>query len=480
MTTTLICVLGKVPGPVTTTVHALKGRNLRPDRVYVLQTDEAEVKNAASVVEAYLKRDQIAYHPVFVAIENITDDNEADIFRRELDKVFKSIQKTKDDCLIVSMTGGRKSMSAFITLTAQFYPVDHLFDTWVDPHYEQESISPRIKDEYCRKLEAGEPVDKLEPTAEHCRLIEFPLMPLLDFEETIANLDTLSLTEEIPTTIKLPKDRLNLVLRGMTGRVDIDQAHELMDLEILLRQAPRSDRSDQIRKFLSNQLGIPFESQHWPSELSDDKTVSEQEFEDNVLAVIQKKFESMGFPIDLVSVWQAKQAEILYTYSRQGNAAQYLVTLLMLAFRVGYTLPRPTVEELTQIGPVFVSYARLDLAAVKRVVQDLRGVGVDIRWDQDIRGGQQWFNVIRTMMDACKTCIFFVTKTSLEKNRGYIRQELSYYSHPGRQLIPVLFDGQKPDQDDPHLSDHQWLHFQQRRYDEFFGELLKSLIAVTS
>ncbi|MCQ3933172.1 MAG: hypothetical protein DPW16_22210 [Chloroflexi bacterium] len=476
MTTTLICVLGKVPGPVTTTIHALKGKGLRPDCVYVLQTDEQGVKIAAAVVEAYLKREQIEYRPIFVAIENITRDEEADIFRRELDKTFKSIPKTQDDCLIVSMTGGRKTMSSFMALTAQFYPVDHLFDIWVASHLEQDTLDPRTAKKYCEELEANRSVDKLEPDVKDYNLIEFPLMPLVKYEITISELDTLSLFDEITTTIKLPEDRLNLVLRGMSGRVDLNQARDLIDLETALRETPRPDHGEKIRGFLSGRMGKPYERQHWPPELSQDTPISAHDFEDRVLLPIQNQLDVLGFPVDLVGVWNEKQAEIRHTYHDNGRAAQYLVTLLRLALRVGYRLTQPTMETLQQIGPVFVSYAHDDLAAVDRIVRDLRSVGIDILWDRDIRGGQEWFDMILLMMGKCNRCIFFVTKTSLEKHRGYIRQEISHYRQPGRQLIPVLLDGQQPDKDDLYLEKPQWIRFQHRRYDEFFDDLLSALV----
>ena len=97
---------------------------------------------------------------------------------------------------------------------------------------------------------------------------------------------------------------------------------------------------------------------------------------------------------------------------------------------------------------VFLSYAREDTDAAKRIAEALRGFGVEVWFDQsELRGGDQWDAKIRTQIKACALFIPIVSATTQARDEGYFRLEWkladdrSHLMASGKAfIVPVVID----------------------------------------
>ena len=73
---------------------------------------------------------------------------------------------------------------------------------------------------------------------------------------------------------------------------------------------------------------------------------------------------------------------------------------------------------------VFLSYAREDADAAKRIAEALRASGLEVWFDQnELRGGEAWDAKIRKQIDACALFIPLISVHTQERNKGYFRLE---------------------------------------------------------
>ncbi len=82
------------------------------------------------------------------------------------------------------------------------------------------------------------------------------------------------------------------------------------------------------------------------------------------------------------------------------------------------------VERSAPKGAVFLSYAREDAAAAKRIAEALRGFGVEVWFDMsELRGGDTWDTNIRNQIKSCALFIPIVSQRTEERSEGYFRRE---------------------------------------------------------
>jgi hypothetical protein len=82
---------------------------------------------------------------------------------------------------------------------------------------------------------------------------------------------------------------------------------------------------------------------------------------------------------------------------------------------VGHSAPR---------GAVFLSYARDDLAAARRIADALAAFGVEVWFDQDeLAGGDAWDAKIRDQVRRCALFIAVVSAATQARGEGYFRRE---------------------------------------------------------
>jgi len=73
---------------------------------------------------------------------------------------------------------------------------------------------------------------------------------------------------------------------------------------------------------------------------------------------------------------------------------------------------------------VFVSYAREDTDAARRIAEALRSHGVEVWFDQnELRGGDAWDGKIRKQINDCALFLPIVSQRTQERNKGYFRLE---------------------------------------------------------
>jgi TolB-like protein/Tfp pilus assembly protein PilF len=78
----------------------------------------------------------------------------------------------------------------------------------------------------------------------------------------------------------------------------------------------------------------------------------------------------------------------------------------------------------TTTGAVFLSYAREDSEAARRLADALRAFGMEVWFDQsELRGGDSWDAKIRTQIRTCALFVAVVSAHSQSRGEGYFRRE---------------------------------------------------------
>src|SRR4051812_36480865 len=97
---------------------------------------------------------------------------------------------------------------------------------------------------------------------------------------------------------------------------------------------------------------------------------------------------------------------------------------------------------------VFVSYAREDAAAARRLADALRFAGIEVWFDEnELRGGDAWDRAIRQQIRDCALFIPLVSATTHARAEGYFRlewhlaEQRSLLIAKGRPfIVPVCLD----------------------------------------
>lgn len=73
---------------------------------------------------------------------------------------------------------------------------------------------------------------------------------------------------------------------------------------------------------------------------------------------------------------------------------------------------------------IFISYARMDAEAAKRIYEDLTSLGADVWFDQEsLRPGQKWKNTIKQEIKERRYFLAVMSQNSVNK-RGYVQKEI--------------------------------------------------------
>jgi hypothetical protein len=85
---------------------------------------------------------------------------------------------------------------------------------------------------------------------------------------------------------------------------------------------------------------------------------------------------------------------------------------------------------------VFVSYSREDAVAAEALANDIRALGYVAWFDQELAGGQAWWNEILASIRNSDAFVFVLTPQSLSSTACV--REYSYAAALGRPILPVL------------------------------------------
>jgi TIR domain len=93
---------------------------------------------------------------------------------------------------------------------------------------------------------------------------------------------------------------------------------------------------------------------------------------------------------------------------------------------------------------IFVSYPRTASAEVRELAVHLEHLGEDVWLDQELSGGQEWWDVILERIRSCDCFMFIVCEDALESRA--CRAELDYAYRTQRVIVPVVVGPPVPDQ----------------------------------
>ncbi|MDI1337506.1 MAG: toll/interleukin-1 receptor domain-containing protein, partial [Lacunisphaera sp.] len=97
---------------------------------------------------------------------------------------------------------------------------------------------------------------------------------------------------------------------------------------------------------------------------------------------------------------------------------------------------------------VFLSYARDDAAAARRIAEALRASGLEVWFDEnELRGGDTWDAKIRKQINDCSLFIAIISQHTEERSKGYFRLEWKLAVEQTHMLldgvpflVPVVID----------------------------------------
>jgi hypothetical protein len=73
---------------------------------------------------------------------------------------------------------------------------------------------------------------------------------------------------------------------------------------------------------------------------------------------------------------------------------------------------------------VFLSYARDDAAAARRIAEALRSSGIEVWFDEnELRGGDAWYQKIRRQIKECAPFVPVISAHTQARGEGYFRFE---------------------------------------------------------
>ncbi len=88
--------------------------------------------------------------------------------------------------------------------------------------------------------------------------------------------------------------------------------------------------------------------------------------------------------------------------------------------------------------PVFISYSRKDTDFVNRFIERLRGAGVNLWIDKNIKLGGRWDNSIETALESCNDILIMASKNSMESNN--VMDEVAYALEENKRVIPIRIE----------------------------------------
>lgn len=121
----------------------------------------------------------------------------------------------------------------------------------------------------------------------------------------------------------------------------------------------------------------------------------------------------------------------------------------------------------------FISYSRPSRDLVRTLAKDLEGIGHAVWFDQDLSGGQAWWDTILGKIRACDVFVFGLAPDSLDSQA--CRIESSYAAKLNKRILPVLLtDGVSMNLLPADLSSIQYVDYRRQDRTVIFA-LLKAI-----
>ena len=113
------------------------------------------------------------------------------------------------------------------------------------------------------------------------------------------------------------------------------------------------------------------------------------------------------------------------------------------------------------MGNIFISYNRESEAIAKIVASDVEALGQSVWFDQNLSGGQAWWEQILGEIRDCDVLIFLLAPESLDSVA--CKLEYTYAADLGKPILPILVsEGVSTNLLPPALSKVQFVDFRQQ------------------
>ena len=110
------------------------------------------------------------------------------------------------------------------------------------------------------------------------------------------------------------------------------------------------------------------------------------------------------------------------------------------------------------MSKIFISYSRESEAKARSLVNDTESLGYDVEFDQELSGGQVWWDQILAMVRDCDVFVFLLDPKSL--NSTACKREFGYAADLGKPILPVLVsDGVSTNLLPPELAQIQFIDY---------------------
>jgi Tol biopolymer transport system component len=116
---------------------------------------------------------------------------------------------------------------------------------------------------------------------------------------------------------------------------------------------------------------------------------------------------------------------------------------------------------------IFISYARQDQAAVETLNADLQRARVQVWMDEELTGGESWWDTILGQIRGCDLYIFALSPHSMRSRA--CKAELDYAMALGRPLLPVLVRDVVIQLAPPVIANTQMVDYRQRSMDSLLA-----------
>ncbi len=172
----LLISLGHSPAVIPETLDALLKKDIYIKRTYIVTTsDEMILNDCIPLIEKdfakhykYKKNMELfAYNCILTKNDIYTEEDNLEI----MINVAKIFKKEKQNNIYISIAGGRKTMSAAMSLLAQIYSARAITHVLVSPEIESEGSIFKLKEHSPKEIE-----EIFHPDPENMRLIFFPVI----------------------------------------------------------------------------------------------------------------------------------------------------------------------------------------------------------------------------------------------------------------------------------------------------------------
>ena len=109
------------------------------------------------------------------------------------------------------------------------------------------------------------------------------------------------------------------------------------------------------------------------------------------------------------------------------------------------------------MSTIFLSYARQDAKLVRALADDLRALDNAVWLDENVSGGQTWWNHILDQIRTCDVFVFALSPDALDSLA--CRRESEYADALGKPILPILLTGDAPRLLPPVLAAIQYVDF---------------------